>query len=54
MGYAQAMARLRRAITKVAATGIAPVAIVRELFGDVAQKSAFDSRCRAATWMRSE
>jgi hypothetical protein len=35
MGYAQAMAR-RRAITKVAATGDAPVAIVRE---------AFDPRC---------
>ena len=28
MGYAQAKARLRRAITKVAATGAAPVAIV--------------------------
>jgi hypothetical protein len=35
MGYGQATARLRRAITKVAATGIAPMAIVREVFGDV-------------------
>ena len=33
MGYAQAKARLRRAITGVAATGTAPVAIVREVFG---------------------
>jgi hypothetical protein len=32
MGYAQAKAQLRRAITKVAATGSAPVAIVREVF----------------------
>jgi hypothetical protein len=37
MGYAQATARLRRAITKVAATGTAPVAIVREVFGDGAR-----------------
>jgi hypothetical protein len=37
MGYAQAMARLRHAITKVAATAAAPVAIVREVFGDVAR-----------------
>ena len=37
MSYAQAMARLRRAITKVTATGTAPVAIVRKVFGDVAQ-----------------
>ena len=37
MGYAQATARLRCAITKVAATGTAPVAIVREVFGDGAQ-----------------
>ena len=36
IGYAQAMARLRRAITKVAATGTAPRAIVREVFGGVA------------------
>jgi hypothetical protein len=32
MGYAQAKARLRRAITNVAATGNAPVAIVWEVF----------------------
>ena len=32
MGYAQATARLRRTIAKVAATGAAPVAIVREVF----------------------
>jgi hypothetical protein len=31
MGYTQATARLRRAITKVAATGRAPVAIVQEV-----------------------
>jgi hypothetical protein len=37
MGYAQATARLRRAITKVAANGNAPAAIVQEVFGDVAQ-----------------
>jgi hypothetical protein len=36
IGSAQATARLRRAITKVAATGATPVAIVREVFGDVA------------------
>ena len=35
MSNGQAMARLRRAITKVAATGATPVAIVREVFGDV-------------------
>jgi hypothetical protein len=34
MGYTQAMARLRRAIAKVAAGE--PVVIVREVFGDVA------------------
>jgi hypothetical protein len=33
MGYAQATARLRRAMTKVTATGTAPVAILREVFG---------------------
>jgi hypothetical protein len=32
MGYAQATTRLRRAITKAAAIGAAPVAIVREVF----------------------
>jgi len=37
MGYAQATARLRCAITKVAATGSARVAIVRGVLGDVAQ-----------------
>jgi hypothetical protein len=36
MGYEQATPRLRRAITKAGATGAAPVAIVREVFGDVA------------------
>jgi hypothetical protein len=36
MGYAKATTRLRRAITKVAATGHLPVAIVREVFGDAA------------------
>jgi hypothetical protein len=36
MGYAQATARLRRAITKVAATGTASMAIVREVFSDAA------------------
>jgi hypothetical protein len=36
MGYEHATARLRRTIVKVAATGTAPVAIVREVFGDVA------------------
>ena len=40
MGYAQATARLRRAIIKVAATGAAPV---REVFGDVAKSQ---KRCR--------
>jgi hypothetical protein len=34
IGYAQAMARLRCAITKVAVTGAVPAAIVREVFGD--------------------
>jgi hypothetical protein len=34
MSYAQATARLRRAITKVAAPGTASTAIVREVFGD--------------------
>jgi hypothetical protein len=54
MGYAQVQARLRRAITKVAATGTPPTAIVREVFGDVAQRplscdSGFlgDSGCRS-------
>ena len=37
MGYAQATVQLRRAITKVAATGTAPAGIVREVFGDGAQ-----------------
>ena len=38
MGYAQATARLlRRAITKVVATDADPGAIVREVFGDVAE-----------------
>jgi len=32
MGYARATVRLRRALTKVAATGSAPVAIVRRVF----------------------
>jgi hypothetical protein len=32
-GYAQATARLRRAITRVAANGTAPVPTVREVFG---------------------
>ena len=40
MGYAQATARLRCAITKVAATGTAPLVIVREVFGDVSPQSA--------------
>jgi hypothetical protein len=35
MNYGQATGRLRRAMMKVAATGAAPVAIVREVFGDV-------------------
>jgi hypothetical protein len=39
MSYAQATARLRRAITKVAATGSAPGAIVREVCGDGAQSA---------------
>ena len=43
MSYAQATARLRRSITKVAATGIAPVAIVQEVFGDVPTESAHRS-----------
>jgi hypothetical protein len=37
MSYAQGEERLRRAITKVAATGTAPAAIVREVFGDAAR-----------------
>jgi hypothetical protein len=45
MGYAQAKGRLRRAIAKVAATGTAPAAIVREVFGDE------DGRAR--TWPRA-
>jgi hypothetical protein len=36
MGYAQAPARLRRAIAKVATSGTATAAFVREVFGDVA------------------
>jgi hypothetical protein len=36
MGYAQATARLRRAITKVAATGNALAAIVWQVFRDAA------------------
>jgi hypothetical protein len=32
MGYTQAKARLRRAIIKVAATGVAPLGIVGEVF----------------------
>ena len=39
MSNGQAMARLRRVITKEAATGAAPV-IVREVFGDVVPESA--------------
>ena len=41
MSYAQATARLRRSIAKVAATGTAPVAIVQEVFGDVPQSLPF-------------
>jgi hypothetical protein len=36
MGYAQATARLRRAMMKVATTGAVPVAIAQEVFRDVA------------------
>jgi hypothetical protein len=36
MGYGEAMAWLRRAITKVGAVNTAPAAIVREVFGDAA------------------
>jgi hypothetical protein len=39
MGYTQATARLRRAITKVAA-GAEPVAIVREVFGSPLTKDS--------------
>jgi hypothetical protein len=47
MGCAQAKARLRRTITKVAATGAAPVAILREVFG---AEDGRDRGLAAALW----
>ena len=60
MGYAQAMARLRRAMIKVATTGTAPVAILREVFGvakspfkiRIAQPSASDLSEFGSAWSR--
>ena len=47
MRYAQATARLRRAINKVAANGTAPVAIVREVFGNAQHRIAVLRKSRS-------